>query len=936
MTRQATVLGLAAGMVFCAGAAAADKSPWATTGVRTLVKTSFEAGEFLPDLEDHTLVTQRKRTGKQCLSGSIDKPQTGCFLRIPFASSKGKRVRVSFWVMGDRGTTATMFVGQTKARKDRVRVACGKVMFSPGKWQQVQGVYRVDTVTRGWIEIIAPAGWSGKVGRVWIDDLVVTESADQTEWPECVEDFPALACDEGGTLWMALLDRPIPRKRISVFRFEGGTRKLVCSFEPKGVTGLHPPAVAGLDEGCVVAFPVEQDDRWRIAVAFLDGKTSEAPKLTSIETGGNANVDPVLAVADGKAWVLWESNAGASRGIYASCVTPEGAGKPQRLSAAKAYTNSYNPAVVATDDGALFAAWDSFRDQGADIYGAVCRDGTWEPERRLTRGRRIERHPSLATRGGQVWMAWQAQSYPMMKLNAIDEQRVVVARVDDGKLVAPLGLFGKVSPASDKLLRPAVTFDDSGRLWVIVRKSAGKNAGWRPEAWCYSGRSWSGPHPLLHQQGRWRPVATAQTPGASVAAVQYDDRDPTQGIRDDWRSGVAVVALPTGQAPPFQPLATVPLTMPATDFSVAQKMDLVATTFPRQTWTHAGEDLKLYWGDFHDHTDLSICGRAVNPPGHDLYANVRDLERLDFAALTDHAYNLDRPQWAYNGEQTRANHDPGRFVAFLGQEWTSKRNPPAGGKVTPKTPQRYGHRNLVFLDPYYHRFYDAMDGDITPRDLWNQIKGVEYITIPHQIADWKGKGGGNPPTDWGFTDEDLQPVAEIYQARQSYEYLGCPRQAPQGTPFRGYYLQDAWATGIIIGVIASPDHGGGNGKVAVWAKDLTRKSILDAVRARHCYGTSGAKMGLWFSAGTARMGDKVRRTDGPIRFHVKARAMRDIKELVIFRNNEIVHRVNPNAKQVEVDWTDDAPPKDDRLWYYARIQAIDEELAWASPIWFLK
>jgi hypothetical protein len=230
-----------------------------------------------------------------------------------------------------------------------------------------------------------------------------------------------------------------------------------------------------------------------------------------------------------------------------------------------------------------------------------------------------------------------------------------------------------------------------------------------------------------------------------------------------------------------------------------------------------------------------------------------------------------------------------------------------------------------------------MDGDINPRQLWDQLQAskTEFIMIPHQLADWQHKGRGNPPTDWNFTHEHHQPVAEIFQARQSYEYLGCPRQSRSGAPFARYYLHDAWARGIIIGVIASPDHGGGNGKVGVWAKELTRKAILQAVRARHCYGTSGAKMALQLSSGSAMMGDKVKRGDGQIAFHVKAMAAREIRELVIFCNNRIVHTLKPGKKQVELDWTDKNPPKEKLLWYYTRIQAVDEELAWTSPIWFV-
>ncbi len=55
---------------------------------------------------------------------------------------------------------------------------------------------------------------------------------------------------------------------------------------------------------------------------------------------------------------------------------------------------------------------------------------------------------------------------------------------------------------------------------------------------------------------------------------------------------------------------------------------------------------------------------------------------------------------------------------------------------------------------------------------------------------------------------------------------------------------------------------------------------------------------------------------------------------MVFRNNEVVYRVEPGRKAFDVEWEDTEPPGEKLLWYYARIHTEDDGLAWSSPIWF--
>lgn len=889
-----------------------------------LVDTSFEPDQAMPPSPQHQVVMDKARTGKHSLMGKVAEPKQACSLRIPFQAKAGTELSVSFQVCGDRGPSASIWL---RVRDERTRLTT--VDLEP-EWRQVRASYVFANDTEGTVEIFAPSSWeTGEPGRAWVDDLLI--NVVELHYRAEVQSFPAVAHDQIGNMWLAVVERLTPSRSIGLYRIEKGEPVKLCSLETHDLTGVSAPAVAGLANGCIVAFPAEQKDRWGIAYAFVNAQTAKPPELKFIPCGGNANINPAIAVSDNRAWVVWESNVDGYRSIYGCCIDSNNCTEPQRLSAPEA--NSYNPAIVALKDHSLFSAWDSIRGSSADLYGASCHEGQWQPERRLTSQARIARHPALGTWEKQIWIAFQAQSYKGITLNNLDDQRIVVAHLSGNQLLSPKRFFTDVSDPQSKLTRPRLAFDTSGRLWLTARKSIADHEGWSPLVWCYNGGTWSNAETLLDNPGRWQPVPMSFSATGAVAAVEFDDQPGYRryDVMDvGWKANVQMVPLSLANAPAARPLETEPLKFPATDFSLAEATDRIGASFPRQQVSHRSHMLKAYFGDFHEHTDLSICGRATNPSGHDLFANIRDIERLDFIALTDHDYDFDQTLWDFNGEQTRNNHDPGRFVTFLGHEWTSSRNP----GLKPGDANRYGHHNLIFLDPHFNRFFNSFAGDISPADVWKQLNGVSFICIPHQLADWQGRGKGNPPTDWTFVDELLQPVAEIFQARGSYEYLGCPRQSKTATPFNGYFIQDAWAKDIVIGVIASPDHGGGKGKVGVWASELTREAIFEAVRARHTFGTSGTKMSLYFCADDALMGDKVHRLNGPVTFQVRAKALRDIKELVIFRNNEILFRQEPGQKEVETNWIDTRPPAAKNVWYYARIQTTDDELAWSSPIWF--
>ncbi len=546
---------------------------------RIVLQTGFEHDDPSVDISDFKLVDDVALKGHHSLMGQITGPRKACFLMIPYAAKKGRQVNVSFFVRSDKRSACAVFWGKKNSRVKKSLTRVPNVSIR--RWMQVKCSRAFDADEKGFIQIVAPSSFGAPAGRAWIDELLITESdaPASIEWPDHVVDFPAIAAGKNGTIYLATLERPELGRAIAVYKSDGTKRSRLCSLEPEGISGISAPAVAAVRNGCMVVFGAERNDRWQLCYAFVREDAPGKPICRFIESGGVANISPALAVTGDRAAVVWESNAPGRRAIMACRLDESGAGKVERIS--EAGVNSYNPSIVALEDGSMFAAWDAAKSESIDIYGAQWKGGKWNRPRRLTSDARIERYPALASWKNHLWIAWQAQSYSGISVNNIGEQKIVVARLDGDKLSAPVGLFENLARANPKLLRPRISFSPGGALLVTARKSVGQQDGWFPVLWSCSGRKWSGPTFLSSQVGRWRPVPMVWTENGCFAAVQLDDvpgNRAQQGVNDDWHSTVNLVRLPREKSAPVQ---TESLVMPESEFSLPRAMDMVAADLPR-------------------------------------------------------------------------------------------------------------------------------------------------------------------------------------------------------------------------------------------------------------------------------------------------------------------------------------------------------------------
>jgi len=335
---------------------------------------------------------------------------------------------------------------------------------------------------------------------------------------------------------------------------------------------------------------------------------------------------------------------------------------------------------------------------------------------------------------------------------------------------------------------------------------------------------------------------------------------------------------------------------------------------------------RILWADLHGHTAES--DGTGSPEGYFEYA--RDVAALDVVALTDHDHwgilFLDEhpAMWERMRAAADSFDEPGRFLALLGYEWTNWIS---------------GHRCVVYFGPggEVHSSLDA--GSDTPAGLWSTLRGPDTLTIAHHTA------GGPIALDWSIApDPELEPVTEIVSVHGSSEAADSPKRIY--APVARNFARDALDRGYRLGFIGSGDSHDGHpglahvgshyptsGLAAILSEDLTRESVLAAIKARRVYATTGERIVLRFSVAGGRMGEVVERDDSVessgVYVHVIGTA--PIRSIEVIRSGAVFAAQDGDGS-LELELLGQLQDLDSGEYVYVRVQQTDGGMAWSSPV----
>ncbi len=306
----------------------------------------------------------------------------------------------------------------------------------------------------------------------------------------------------------------------------------------------------------------------------------------------------------------------------------------------------------------------------------------------------------------------------------------------------------------------------------------------------------------------------------------------------------------------------------------------------------AGEDNqsdKLFWGDIHNHNECGLAKGSLE--------RAVDLARghLDFWAATGHSWWHDMPELPGTGRKmfldgferhrkfwpkTRALVEEAtddQFVAILGYEWHSS----AFGDFCMLFPQ---DNEELFLPDH-------------AKQLLDYAEAKNALAITHHVGYKVGWRGAN----FDFHRGSTSPVVEVMSEHGCSMSLVSPHdfvRHSMGGRSSQQTIERQLAKGLRFGFVGSSDtHRGypgayGEGVVGIWAPELSRAAIFDAIRKRRTYATSGERIAVEFAINGQPMGSELPLTaDRQIDIRVEGQDAIQMIELV--RGGRVIERFFP-------------------------------------------
>ena len=307
--------------------------------------------------------------------------------------------------------------------------------------------------------------------------------------------------------------------------------------------------------------------------------------------------------------------------------------------------------------------------------------------------------------------------------------------------------------------------------------------------------------------------------------------------------------------------------------------------------------LNLYFGDMHGQNSLTIGTGSLD----EYFSFARDAAAVDFAGWQGNDLEIDLEKWQLIRQKTREYNDEGKYVVFLGYEWSG--NTPTGGD-----------HNVYFLgdseDYYPSSNALTLDKPIKPENTANPIPQLfqkfqgrsDVMLIPHI-------GGRHANLD--FYNPAFMHNIEIHSHHGIFEWFALEAMKRRlKTGFVAASDDHTCRLGMSYplykhGKNAHTAFDVSSGLAGVYASSLTREGIWDGLCARRCYASTLGRINLLVKAGPHYMGEEL--PAGSLsELYIRAAGSAPVERVILFDWEKKVLERNllPYSKRrIRITWT---------------------------------
>jgi len=321
----------------------------------------------------------------------------------------------------------------------------------------------------------------------------------------------------------------------------------------------------------------------------------------------------------------------------------------------------------------------------------------------------------------------------------------------------------------------------------------------------------------------------------------------------------------------------------------------------------------IYWGEIHAHTEQS--DGSGDYAG--LFEHARDCGGLDFAAAADHACYHSDNEWEWMQDTVNSFNDPGRFTTLVAYEWAG----------------RQGHRNIYTSRDRLELYRGMTPGQRSLDQVYARLHGDKEIVAGPHVDHTKDFYDGHDP--------DVQRFMEIYSMWGDFEQLafdilnkGARIGLTGGGDCHegrcGFSSEDPDRQGVTTHTF-SPGMKYRCGLTAAVMPELNRAELIKALRERRTYATTGDRILLDFSIGSARMGEQCQVRPG-LTIKAEIHACAPLAAVEMIKNGEVAFARRDLPEDCQLEWTDDSMQTG---WFILRLRQTDGHKAWSSPIWVM-